>query len=107
MSDGSPAVPAIALARYSGWLSLYWHLRRDLPRDRLPAIDALLTAGPRSDLAAIAARLRRAQPLVQRASWRTYDQFLKANRVDEGVKNYDEVVTLVLGIATPTAARQA
>ena len=47
-----------------------------------------------------------AQPLVQRASWRTYDQFLKANRVDEGVKSYDEVVTLVLGTApTPTAAR--
>ena len=37
--------------------------------------------------------------MVQQASWRTYDQFLKANRVDAGVKNYDEVVTLILGIA--------
>ena len=92
-------------ARYSGWLSLYWHLRSDLPRDQLPAIDALLSAGPRSDLAAIAARLRRAQPLVQRASWRTYDRFLKANRVDAGVKNYGEVVTLVLGTSADADGR--
>ena len=93
------------LAQYSGWLSLYWHLRRDLPRHRLFAIDALLGAGPRGDLAAIAARLRRGQPMVQRASWRTYDQFLKANRVDEGVKSYDEVVTLILGTAADADGR--
>ena len=50
-------------ARYSGWLSLYWHLRRDLPRDRLPAHRrAAAVPAPGSDLAAIAARLRRAQP---------------------------------------------
>ena len=93
------------LARYSGWLSLYWHLRRELPRDGLRAADALLEAGPRRDLAAIAARLRRGQPMVQRASWRTYDQFLKANRVDEGVRSYDEVVTLILGIAADEEGR--
>ena len=93
------------LARYSGWLSLYWHLRRELPRDGLRAVDALLEAGPRRDLAAIAARLRRGQPMVQRASWRTYDQFLKANRVDEGVRSYDEVVTLILGIAADADGR--
>ena len=92
-------------ARYSGWLSLYWHLRHDLPRDRLQAIDKRLGDGPRRDLAAIAARLRRGQPMVQEASWRTYDQFLKANRVDEGVKNYGEVVTLILGTAADTDGR--
>lgn len=87
-------------AQYSGWLSLYWHLRRDVARDRLPAIERGLARGPREDLAAIAARLRRGQPLIRQASWQTYDQFLKANRVDAGVRSYDEVVTLVLGIAT-------
>lgn len=92
-------------ARYSGWLSLYWHLRGDLPRDSLPAIDARLGAGPRRDLAAIAARLMRVQPLVRRASWRTYDQFLKANRVEAGVKSYDEVVTLILGTAADADGR--
>jgi hypothetical protein len=43
--------------------------------------------------------------MVQRASWRTYDQFLKANRVDEGVRSYDEVVTLILGIAADAEGR--
>jgi hypothetical protein len=92
-------------ARYSGWLSFYWHLRHDLARDRLPAIDKLLGTGPRRDLADIAARLRRGQPMVQEASWRTYDQFLKANRVDAGVKNYGEVVTLILGVAADAEGR--
>lgn len=92
-------------ARYSGWLSLYWHVRRDLPRERLPAIDRMLGAGPRRDLAAIAARLQRGQPMVQRASWRTYEQFLKANRVDTGLRSYDEVVTLILGTAADADGR--
>ena len=59
-----------AAARYSGWLSLYWHLRGALPRDRRTAIEVELQAGPRHDLAAIAARLARAHPLLQQASWR-------------------------------------
>lgn len=91
--------------QYSAWLSLYWHLRRELPRDRLRAIDDRLAAGPRKDLAAVAARLQRSQPLVQQASWRTYDRFLKANRVDAGVRSYDEVVTLILGTATEADGR--
>ena len=92
-------------AQYSGWLSLYWHLRREVARDRLAAIERGLARGPREDLAAIAARLRRGLPLIQQASWQTYDQFLKANRVDAGVRSYDEVVTLVLGIATAADGR--
>ncbi len=48
------------LARYSGWLSLYWHLRRELPRDRV-ARDRRLAgggapAGPGGDCGAIATR---------------------------------------------------
>ena len=92
--EGDPA------ARYSGWLSLYLHLRGAVSRKRLGGLDRALEGGPRADLAAIRARLSRAQPVVQRASWRAYDQFLKANRVPEGVASYDEVVTLVLGTAT-------
>ena len=84
-------------AQYSGWLSLFLHLRGDVPRDSLVRIDARLANGPRADLAAIYARLATGQPVVQRASWGAYDQFLKANRVPEGVRSYDEVVTLVLG----------
>ena len=90
-------------AQYSGWLSLYWYLRRDVPRDRLEAIDARLDAGPRRDLSAIAARLAEGQPAIQAASWHTYDQFLKANRVEAGVRSYGEVVTLVVGTGVDAA----
>jgi hypothetical protein len=84
-------------AQYSGWLSLYMHVRGDVSRALLARVDAGLAAGPRADLAAIAARLARGQPVVQRASWGAYDRFLKANRVPEGVRSYDEVITLVVG----------
>jgi hypothetical protein len=60
-------------------------------------VNAALGDGPREDLAAIALRLTRVQPAVARASWATYDRFLKANRVPEGVRSYDDVVRLVVG----------
>jgi hypothetical protein len=60
-------------------------------------MSATLARGPRDDLAAIAARLSTVQPAVARASWSTYDRFLKANRVPEGVRSYDDVVRLVVG----------
>jgi hypothetical protein len=34
--------------------------------------------------------------MLQRAGWAAYDQYLKANRVDEGIQSYGEVVTLIL-----------
>ena len=92
-------------AQYSGWLSLYWHLRRDVAPGRRAQLDQQLAAGPRQDLDAIAARLARGQPIVQQASWRTYDSFLKANRVPSGVRNYDEVVLLVIGTGTDVGDR--
>jgi Protein of unknown function (DUF3810) len=94
-----------AAARYSGWLSLYLHLRGGVPREHLGRLDRALAAGPRADLSAIHARLSMAQPAVQRASWRVYDEFLKANRVAEGVASYDEIVTLVVGTATDAQGR--
>jgi len=60
---------------------------------------ATLARGPRDDLSAIAARLATVQPAVARASWQTYDRFLKANRVPKGVRSYDEAVRLVVGTA--------
>jgi Protein of unknown function (DUF3810) len=84
-------------AQYSGWLDLLLHALRAVPLASRQALLANLAEGPRVDLRAIQARLRRAQPVVHRVSWRVYDQYLRANRVDSGVRNYDEVVTLVLG----------
>src|SRR5438132_90819 len=45
----------------------------------------------------IAARLRRGDlPVLRRASWAMYDRYLKANRVESGVRSYGAVVTLIL-----------
>lgn len=82
--------------QYSAWLSTLIHVRRSLPPAagaRLPALDE----GPRADLDAIRRRLARAEPMVTRATWRVYDGYLRANRVEAGLANYDEVVRLILG----------
>ena len=64
-----------------------------------------MAAGPLRDFVAIRERLERGRPAVQRASWRAYDTFLKANRVDEGIRSYDDIVSLVIGIATDADGR--
>ncbi len=92
-------------ARYSAWLSLYWRLRGDVPRATLTALDGALGPGPRDDLRAIRARLLRGAPTLERASWQVYDRFLKANRVPEGVRSYDGIVTLIAGTATDATGR--
>jgi hypothetical protein len=56
-----------------------------------------LEAGPRRDVSAIVDRLRRGQlPVLRNASWRVYDQYLKANRVEAGIRSYGAVVSLIL-----------
>jgi hypothetical protein len=84
-------------AQYSGWLYLFWEINGDVgARDRQRLLDRL-AAGPRADVEAIAARLRRGQiPVLRNTSWVVYDQYLKANRVDAGIRSYGEVVTLIL-----------
>jgi hypothetical protein len=95
------------LARYSAWLDLYLHLGRDVTPAARSAMTSALAQGPRGDLAGIAARLERVHPSVARASWQTYDRFLKANRVPEGIRSYDEVVQLVVGTSADQSDRPA
>ncbi|HEY6507774.1 MAG TPA: DUF3810 family protein [Vicinamibacterales bacterium] len=83
-------------AQYSGWLFLLWQVRGEVPAAERQAIDMALDAGPRADMAAVVARLRRgASPQLRRVSWAAYDQYLKANRVDEGVRSYSRVLELL------------
>ena len=90
--------------QYSGWLDLLLHVLRALPpAARRDAVGAIGT-GPRADLRAVEARLRRVQPAVHQVSWSVYDRYLRANRVASGVANYGEVVTLVLGSRLTTSA---
>ena len=84
-------------ARYSGWLFLYWQVNGELDEAGRTRLANALGAGPRRDIEASVERLRRGQlPWLRTASWRVYDQYLKANRVDEGVRSYGAVVTLIL-----------
>lgn len=84
-------------AQYSGWLFLYWQLASEVPAATSAALAAALAPGPRADIDAIASRLRRGQlPPLRRASWAVYDQYLKANRVEAGVRSYGLVVTLLV-----------
>ena len=85
-----------ALAQYSGWLSAYSRATAVLSKARrgeLPPLDD----GPRRDLSAIVARYRASSPLVREAARDVYDSYLKANRIEEGIANYDLVLQLMLG----------
>jgi hypothetical protein len=84
-------------ARYSGWLFLYWQVNGEMDTAGRARLVETLGAGPRQDINAIVERLQRGQrPWLRVAGWRVYDQYLKANRVEEGVRSYGAVVTLIL-----------
>ena len=86
-------------ARYSAWISLYGTITAGLPRDTQRELAAKLSDGPRRDLQAMRERiLQQSLPMARRASGAAYDRFLKANRLREGVRSYDLVVTLILGV---------
>jgi len=83
-------------AQYSGWLFLLWQVRAEVSSAERERLDRSLDPGPREDMAAVAARVRRgARPQLRRVSWAAYDQYLKANRVDEGVRSYSRVLELL------------
>lgn len=83
--------------QYSAWFYLYWQLASEVNAQERGRLNAALADGPRRDVNAVIARLRRGQiPALQHASWQVYDTYLKANRVESGVRSYGEVVTLLL-----------
>jgi hypothetical protein len=87
---------ADAAAQYSASLFLYWEVSSVVPETDRARLAASLEAGPRADVAAVVDRVRRGQlPTLRRASWAAYDQYLKANHVEAGVRSYDLVITLL------------
>jgi hypothetical protein len=88
---------ASAAAQYSAWLFLYWQVNAEVAPEERAQLDAALADGPRRDIEAIVARIERGQlPMLRTASWRVYDQYLRANRVEEGIRSYGAVITLIL-----------
>jgi hypothetical protein len=84
-------------AQYSGWLALFGHSAGALAPPQRRAAFVALDKGPREDLAAIAARYEATSRIVRVAARETYDRYLKANRVTEGIESYDAVLQLILG----------
>jgi hypothetical protein len=91
-------------ARYSAWVFLFPHLIRHLDQQQQDELWAKLDEGPMADFRAVSERVAEAVPVVRRGANRVYDQYLKANRVDEGIASYGAVVDLVLGSALGDAA---
>ena len=84
--------------QYSGWLSLYGTIAGSLPPGDRDRMNEKLAAGPRRDLRAISDRVRKyISPAASRAGYAAYDRFLRANRVEAGVRSYGEVLRLLLG----------
>lgn len=84
-------------AQYSGWLSLYWQIGGEVDRENRQRLWDAVAEGPRRDVQAITDRLQRGQlPFLRNASWRIYDRYLRANRVEEGIRSYGQVINLVL-----------
>ena len=52
--------------------------------------------GVREDLQALRARMALIQPAVQKASFKVYDQYLKANAVEDGVRSYSRALQLIM-----------
>jgi len=84
-------------AQYSGWLALFHETIVLLPRKEQEQLVARLDAGPRRDRQAIIERQQQRIEVVSRASWETYDRYLKAQGVPEGIESYSRVVQLLLG----------
>jgi hypothetical protein len=89
-------VRAGAGAQYSAWMFLYWEVSGVVTAVERLELARALGPGPRADVDAVVARVRRGQlPQLRRVSWAAYDQYLKANRVEEGVRSYNAVLTLL------------
>lgn len=91
------ALRADPASQYSAWLSLFEHSVGQLPRAEQRQYVERLAPGVQADRRAISERLQARVEVVARASWETYDQYLKSQGVDEGVESYSRVVELILG----------
>ena len=82
-------------ARYSGWV---FALLKAAGASPASGAKWLERAGPvvTSDIRAMHARYLRSSPAVRQAASATYDRFLRANRVEGGIRSYDEVLQLML-----------
>jgi hypothetical protein len=86
----------VPVIRYSGRLNLSFYLPRRSPNtnEPLPALSPRVA----NDIAAMHARVQKHyQPAVANLQSGIYNQFLKANHVQAGIRSYGQVAQLVVG----------
>ena len=81
---------------YSASLYLMMETAAAMPPDARQELLARVDPGVRSDLDAIANRLSKQSPSVQRTASRVYDEYLRANRVSDGNASYSRALTMIL-----------
>lgn len=81
---------------YSATLYLIMEAGAALPGQARQDAMARLDPGVKSDLDAIADRLKREQPTMQWAVSRVYDGYLRVNRVSDGARSYSRAISLIL-----------
>ena len=91
------ALRAGPAAEYSVWLDLVSESANQLQPVTQRLVLEKLAAGPRQDQEAIRQRLKALVRPVERMAWSTYDQMLKSQGVDEGVRSYSRVIQLLIG----------
>ena len=84
-------------SQYSGWLSAYQQVASGLPLQDRRALAAELSPAVVADLTAERARFARSSERVRVVARGAYDTYLRANRIEEGIANYNAVVRLMLG----------
>lgn len=80
----------------SASMFLFVEAGASLPRAVWSTVVASTDAGVLEDLAALDQRMRKVQPRVRDASFRVYDEYLKANSVPDGVRSYSRSLQLVM-----------
>jgi hypothetical protein len=88
--DGPPELA------YSASVYLILEAGNALPPKAWREVSAKLDGGVTADLEALSRRLARQRPQVQRAAFRVYDGYLRANRVEDGVASYSRALSLIL-----------
>jgi hypothetical protein len=91
---------------YSAHFSMLLETASVIPRDDWRRLRTGLPEGVEADIRALAARVSRAQPQVQRTATRVYDGYLRTNRVDDGVRSYSRVIRVAVAPGMRAADRQ-
>src|SRR5690606_12646055 len=95
-------------AAYSASLYLILEAGGALSGETRERAFAALDAGVRADLVRIGERIRAQQdPRVQRAAFEVYDEYLRANRVDDGTASYGRALSLILSPSIRAALTRA